>query len=133
MAGDADHPLRIGGGEPHAVEQGVRLVQGVAVEQQHVAVARVVEPAVGRVRLRALVLLPNHLHVLVGAASIDARHGRALDDSPFVVAERLEVELALEHLERAVGRAVVDDDHLELGIVEREHRRTAIITMPSSL
>ena len=60
--------------------------------------------------------------MLVGAAAIDARHGRALDDPPLVVAERLEVELAFEHLERAVGRSVVDDDHLELGIVEGEHR-----------
>ena len=123
MAGQSDDALRIADDEPHRVQERVGLVQGVAVDRAHVAVARVVEAAVAGVRLRSLVLFLDDAHVPVASAAKGAANGRRVDDATLELRERLEVEHAVEDVEGAVRRSVLDDDQLELGIVEPECRR----------
>ena len=119
LARDTDHATRILHREPHALEQGIALEDHVGVDTAEVAVARDVEAGVHRIRL-ASVRLVHDDEVRVRRASIDGVHLLAPKHRPYEDLVRLELEDVAQTLERAVRRAVVDDDHLVLGIVEGE-------------
>src|SRR5512146_2585639 len=58
----------------------------------------------------------------MGAAAVEAADRPRLVAAAVEMLDRLEVELALEHGEGVVGRAVVDDGHLVLRVVDLHER-----------
>ena len=121
MARHAHDVRRVLHGQPHAPQQGVGQEHGVPVHRAHVAVAREVQPAVQGVGLAAVDLV-DHGEARLIAAAVDPAHRLGRQRAAVEDLAAFQLELAAQHLERAVPRAVIDDDHLELRVAHREQR-----------
>ena len=121
VAGDAQDPSRVREDEPHSAQQRVGEEDRVGVDAAHVAEAGGVDPRVQGVGLPAVLLVDHQQPGMRGALVVPADATR-LDEEAREPLCRLEREVLTQPLERAVRRAVVDDDHLELGVVLRQER-----------
>ena len=109
----------------HRAREGCPGEDHVRVDGADVAVPGVVEARVERVRLAAVRLVDDEQAPVAGQAVV-AGHRLARDDVTRARAGRHEAQRLDEPGERVVGRAVVDDDHLEVGIVDLEQRADGV-------
>ncbi len=117
--------VRRGDDRPDDPEQRVLLEDRVGVDREDVREPGGVDARVERVGLPA-VLLVHHPEAAVPARDVHAADRGGRDHDAEGLPDRDEVELLLEPLERAVERAVVHDDHLVLGVAQREERMDAV-------
>ncbi len=121
MAGDANDRRRIAHRDSHAVEQRLGIIDRVAVNGADVAVAGKIQSRVEGVGLAAVDLV-YHDEVRVPIAAIDAAHQLAGEPALVKHLASFEPEQPLEQAQRAIVRSVIDDNHLELRIIERQQR-----------
>ena len=105
----------------HDGEQRVGLDQRICIEHGHQRGARHVQGGVERVRFAVAVFLVDH-HQPDGAARfVNRANGGARKRVGWLAARFVQMEFIDQNLQRVVGRAVVDDNHLVPGIMQREH------------
>jgi hypothetical protein len=123
-AAHRDDPIRIRAEDLDDPRQCVGLEQRIDVRRRDEVVPREVDADVHRVGASA-VLLVRHAQAGIRARDVDALDGLGLDLQAVADRERDEIECSDQCLGRAVGRAVVDDHHLERVVVGREQRADA--------
>ena len=119
-AARGDHPVVLGEGAGDA-QQGIGLEQRIGVDGAEQREAGGVDAGVEGVALAAA-LLVEHGQVGVASRHPGAPYGAA--GQPLLVRgrHRRQAEAAPQPLERVVGRAVVDQHDLELGVAQLEQR-----------
>ncbi len=102
-------------------QQGIGVQVGVRVNPADQRVLRGVDARIDRIPRAAGALLADHQQVAAIARRVHGEHpaGRA-EPIPHHLVDLDEPELRLQAAEGAVGGAVIDDDHLELGIPQAQ-------------
>ena len=115
------HDVGIDEHRPHQPHQRAALDQGVGVDGAHQLAAGEVEADVERVGLAAVQLVDDH-QVGVAQRTVERDHALGGHVRRVGAIDLDQRELTLQHADGVVLAAVGDDDHLEVGVVEREQR-----------